>query len=174
MKKQKPWIIAAGFGAVIVLGLGTFALAMSTFPERLRAPFHLLSADELKSLSQSRTAEEELFTSTKDTDRDGIPDAQELQIYRTSPFLEDTDSDGIIDKAEIEAGTDPNCPKGTDCRALALPSARETEQNEITKSLYQTSITAKLEKIGVPGFSDPASIRNFLRQAGVSEDVLPV
>lgn len=51
----------------------------------------------------------------KDTDGDGLSDYDELNIYRTSPYLADTDGDGLKDGDEIKAGTDPNCPKGKTC-----------------------------------------------------------
>lgn len=52
---------------------------------------------------------------TKDTDRDGLSDYDELYLYHTSPYLADSDSDGIQDAVEIAQGTDPNCPSGKPC-----------------------------------------------------------
>src|SRR3989338_4439411 len=130
--RRMPTKITVGFAAVIVLGLGTFVLAAGTFSTRLRAPFGMSSSASGKDLTDSNSPEV-LLTDTKDTDRDGVPDAQELQVYRTSPFLEDTDSDGASDREEIASGGDPNCPQGQDCRTLAFPSAREFEQQEITR-----------------------------------------
>ena len=53
-------------------------------------------------------------------------DYVELYNSRTSPYLRDSDSDGIDDKAEIDQGTDPNCPKGQDC---GLPVAAPANLN---------------------------------------------
>ena len=58
-----------------------------------------------------------------DTDRDGLNDYEELNFYQTSPYLPDTDSDGARDKAEIDAGEDPLCPKGEECRAASAPAS---------------------------------------------------
>ncbi|MDO8505488.1 MAG: hypothetical protein Q7S48_02850 [bacterium] len=169
---HKSWHSAAGFGLVILMGLGIFVLALTTLPERLQAPFGLTPKSSLADASFAPDSPEALFAETKDTDRDGIPDVQELQVYKTSPFLEDSDSDGFRDKEEIETGNDPNCPKGKDCRTIAFPSAREVQQQEMIAKLYDSTVTAKLGKTGVPGISDPASIRGFLRSAGVPENIL--
>ncbi len=46
-----------------------------------------------------------------DTDGDGIPDQQEIYIYKTDPKLRDTDGDGLTDGQEIlKYGTDPLMP----------------------------------------------------------------
>ncbi len=42
-----------------------------------------------------------------DTDHDGLPDAREILIFRTNPYLMDSDSDGVPDGAELSRGTDP-------------------------------------------------------------------
>ncbi len=56
---------------------------------------------------------------SKDTDGDGLSDYEELNRYRTSPYLADTDSDGTNDREEIAKESDPNCPEGRDCREVA-------------------------------------------------------
>ena len=51
-----------------------------------------------------------LFWNTfyKDSDEDGLTDADEVNIYGTNPALADTDGDGFTDKAEIYTlKTDP-------------------------------------------------------------------
>ena len=45
-----------------------------------------------------------------DSDRDGLSDAQELNVYKTDPVNEDTDGDGILDGDEIILGLDPLNP----------------------------------------------------------------
>ena len=51
-----------------------------------------------------------LFMDTfyKDSDEDGLTDADEVNIYGTNPALADTNGDGFTDKAEIYTlKTDP-------------------------------------------------------------------
>lgn len=176
MTNRNPrWAIVAGFSTVAIIGVATFVLAFRTFPGRISAPFNLLPRGSTGALSfnlQEQDNLSDLLISTKDTDGDGITDAQELKIYNTSPFLEDSDSDGLGDKAEIDAGQDPNCPQGTDCRAAALPSARETEQQELVEQLYETSVISKIADSGIPGLTDAQTIRTNLSAAGVPGEVL--
>ena len=54
-------------------------------------------------------------TKSKDTDKDGLSDWDELYIYKTSPYIEDSDSDGYTDGQEVKSGKDPNCPTGQYC-----------------------------------------------------------
>lgn len=42
-----------------------------------------------------------------DTDRDGVPDKDETEIYHTNPCKEDTDGDGYSDWIELNAGFSP-------------------------------------------------------------------
>lgn len=43
----------------------------------------------------------------KDSDKDGITDYDEVNLYRTNPFAADTDGDSYIDSVEIKLGYDP-------------------------------------------------------------------
>lgn len=47
----------------------------------------------------------------KDSDKDGIGDYDEVNLYRTNPFAADTDGDSYIDSIEIKLGYDPLSPK---------------------------------------------------------------
>ena len=42
-------------------------------------------------------------------------DFDEINIYKSSPYLSDSDSDGESDAQEVAAGGNPNCPKGDVC-----------------------------------------------------------
>lgn len=55
------------------------------------------------------------YLKKQDTDKDGLNDWDELNIYETSPYLEDTDGDGIKDSEEVKKGTNPKCQEGKDC-----------------------------------------------------------
>ena len=169
---KKNRVAMFGLATMAVLGLGSFALIFQTFSARLRAPFHLLPPRDINSFSISTDFDEQIAAQTKDTDQDGIPDAQELQVYKTSPFLEDSDSDGILDKEEIAKGTDPNCPEGVDCRNNYFADARTTEQERVVKGLYESTVSAKIAETGIPGLTDATAIRGFLKQAGIADEVI--
>src|SRR3989344_4054423 len=49
--------------------------------------------------TSSALADEKL--KQQDTDNDSLTDYDELNVYRTSPYLADSDSDGYTDKEEI-------------------------------------------------------------------------
>ena len=74
----------------------------------------------------------------KDTDQDGISDYDELYTYGSSPYIQDSDSDGISDKDEIDNETDPNCPEGTECTAIAVFTS-DTNTNSSTNTSTNTS-----------------------------------
>lgn len=197
-KKVKSWPIALGMGIVVLLGVVTFVFAAKSFPSRLQAPFNLLPARDISEVTLGPGLTEDL--GIKDTDQDGLLDIQELQTYNTSPFLEDSDSDGINDKDEIDAGEDPNCPKGTDCRAIRLPSVRDLEQKKIAGELYKSTVTSRLNEMGtsplgvlgtalletpgqteqgsedvqmtLPASDDPEEIKEFFSSLGFEKSLL--
>jgi hypothetical protein len=43
-----------------------------------------------------------------DTDSDGLPDGDEVNVYGTNPTNADTDGDGFSDGVEVQNGTDPH------------------------------------------------------------------
>lgn len=45
--------------------------------------------------------------SCDDSDRDGLSDADERNLYKTNPLDSDSDDDGILDGAEVAVGLDP-------------------------------------------------------------------
>lgn len=82
----------------------------------------------------------------KDTDGDSLDDYSELFQTSTSPYLKDSDSDGQSDSAEVNKGTDPNCPAGKACSGTAVLTT-------------PTDATGDLS---------PEFLRQALRQAGVA------
>ncbi len=84
---------------------------------------------------------------SRDTDNDSLNDWDELNLYKTSPYLADSDSDSFSDKEEIDSGNDPNCPKGQNC---FLGSDIEQSSNDLSSesllgnSLLSISNTATL------------------------------
>ncbi len=113
---------------------------------------------------------------SRDTDGDGLSDYDEIYVYHTSPYLEDTDSDGIPDKKEIDQGTDPNCPQGQNCNALApvatgtpatlapLESASTTPENLNASGTDSTALQNALS-----GKIDAATLRQLLIASGANK-----
>ncbi len=108
---------------------------------------NLLSSDLLGGSDSNR------IDTNKDTDADGLTDADEQNIYRTSAYLTDTDSDGLTDKQEVDKKTDPLCPEGQTCLRPALDNSVNTTEL-LPEGLKSTDL------------------RTMLKQSGVSEDVL--
>ncbi len=63
-----------------------------------------------------------------DTDKDGIADYDELNLYATNPFSADSDGDGFIDGSEIIKGYNPN-----DARAETLVAYESPRENGIVR-----------------------------------------
>lgn len=158
-------------GVLGVLGVISLLFAFIQVRRALITPFttpvqRLVELKKLFGPSQEELMEEE---KKKDTDGDGLSDYDERKVYRTSPYLRDSDSDGEPDNIEIAKGTDPNCPKGETCAAAIAGT-------EVATGTGPGIVPPSAQTQGlVPGVSplmperDPAAIREFLRQSGVSE-----
>ncbi len=121
----------------------------------------------------------------KDTDSDGLSDWDELNLYKTSPYLEDSDSDGFLDKEEIDAGKDPNCPAGRDCYAVSseesagvVPDggAANSESNNLLNQLNLNTGGVSTNEQNLQnvlgGGSDAATLRKMLLDAGMDKAML--
>jgi hypothetical protein len=112
-----------------------------------------------------------------DTDEDGISDYDELNVYRTSPYLRDSDSDRIADNLEIAQGTDPNCATGKTCISVVTGTGVATS----TPGFVPPTDPGTIGSTPVPGTGneppglperDVVAIRAYLRLSGVSEEEL--
>ena len=122
---------------------------------------------------------------TKDTDSDSLSDWDELNVYKTSPYLEDSDSDGYSDKKEIDSDNDPNCPMGTTCSEIDISEtnqaeAQSTSQNAIdelnssSQSGNNDSSNVNTNSNGeqgslVNGEVDAKTLRSLLKQSGFDQ-----
>lgn len=129
---QQFSLLILGPCAFIVLGLSIFQLHF-----RIASPFRVSDVASQRAerlLTPASTTETAAVSPQKDTDGDGLSDADEVNVYHTSPYLKDTDSDGISDGQEVKNGTDPNCPQGKDCLANGLLNAQATDSGTGTNA----------------------------------------
>lgn len=77
----------------------------------------------------------------KDTDKDGLTDLKEANLYKTSAYLPDTDGDGISDYDEVHSGTDPLCPQNKDCSRGGLYSSADDVSATSTPTLLTPSLS---------------------------------
>ena len=127
-------------------------------------------------LSQQEQTEEQLRS--KDTDKDGLSDWDELNYYLTSPYLEDSDSDGFSDKEEINTENDPNCPVGKNCFSAEIidnsPAGQDNAQEEkgAGKEAGSPDITGfDLESI-LGKETDAQTLRELLIEYGMDKALL--
>lgn len=115
-----------------------------------------------------------------DTDADGLKDYDEINVYKTSPYLEDTDSDGLSDKQEVEQGTSPTCPQGKNCGAMEQIKVGTSTQTNLlpATSLPTLDIPLDTNDLGfdqnalqgvLSGVADAATLRQLLISSGVNQ-----
>lgn len=169
--------------------LGVFTVAILIFwtlqmQANIKGPFQL--GDEYSTLS--RDSSNNIGTCTgpnclsdtelkgKDTDKDGLSDWEELNIYGTSAYLADSDSDGITDKEEIDAGTDPNCAEGTNCDVEEISPEPEMdiaeELNNITNNIsISEGDKEKLEE-AMSGNMNAENLRILMIKSGIDQEMV--
>lgn len=182
-QRQKNWALA---------GLSTMSVAIVVmwflqFKQNITAPLYrqmgFTNNKEIETAFQGKTAEQlaqqDEALKSADTDKDGLNDYDELNLYNTSPFLEDSDSDGVLDKVEIERGQDPNCPIGKDCSGSILvnPVATPTGSDAISIDTAigssiggDSSGSSSPTTVAMP--SDAASLRQILLESGMDKTML--
>ena len=154
-RQQKMAVGFLASGAILIIVLWVFQ-----FSAQLNKP---LSTD--KKLSKTATSTD-IDLTLRDSDGDGISDYEEINIYKTSPYLEDSDSDNINDKQEISEGTDPNCPKGKICNTVESSPAPIASSTIIQEEEFPV---VSGEAAIVPNIGSevtPATLRQLLLQNG--------
>lgn len=148
------------FSVVFFVGVSALLIGGFSLYDRLHTPFP-------KSSANANTAETDDVANAvsvlrgRDTDSDGLTDYDELYAYHTSPFLKDSDSDGVGDGAEISGNTDPNCPTGKSCGAVAANTNGDANTNAAAITEVST-LRQALIKSGAP-----ASVINGLDDATI-------
>jgi hypothetical protein len=182
-KSQKIMAASLAFFAMAILVLWSVQ-----FKKTISGSLNGSGAATADQLSQEAMPEDNTAVlKVKDTDKDGLNDYDELNIYKTSPYLEDSDSDGIGDKKEMDAGADPNCPEGRSCNGnlqnAAASGAGESAPSDSLKSMLDsldTSGAAPAPIITDTAGTNPiltddidaAALRQLLIQQGIDKAVL--
>lgn len=89
--------------------------------------------------------------SSIDTDKDGISDFDEVNIYKTNPELSDTDNDGVTDGIEIARGYDPNDSK---VEAVIEYESPKESLALVHDDLIQVENVSPIKKVGGEGGDD--------------------
>jgi len=156
---------------LVILTVAVVALSVLQFHTKLNAPFAI---SKKNSGTDSATSTD---LKLMDSDNDGVSNADEINVYKTSPYLPDSDSDGILDKDEIAAGTDPNCPTGQVCNTsdTAVDSTSSSTVNTIASDLITAGETEAVSEaasatgtgaISATGEVTPDFLRQILIQNG--------
>lgn len=168
---------------LVFFGLFIISIWAVQFKKSLTDPFVYKGVDNTKedaTLSQQALDSSDEALKTKDTDGDGLSDWDELNIYKTSPYLDDSDSDGIKDGEEVNKGTDPNCPIGKDCSVTTPATASSTTpvlNNNIGSAVASPNLdvsgqsNADLQKM-LQGGLDAVSLRKILIDSGMDQNAL--
>lgn len=157
-------VAAVGLLGGVALILGTIHLART-----ITGPFTAQTVNG----KQVARANLEKITALKnvDTDRDRLSDFDELYRYHTSPFLSDTDSDGRTDSAEVQGGSDPNCPLGRTCGGLTT-GGTGTATNTAPGNANATGQNTNAVAAALSGSLSADELRRLLAGSGAPQYVL--
>lgn len=176
-KNQKIALGVFGFLGILVIAFWAVQLKNS-----ISGPFNYenFQSEEENTYSGETCADgdceqSEAELKAKDTDKDGLSDWNELNVYKTSPYLEDSDSDGFNDKEEIDSNKDPNCPAGKDCALFSdtLPKTASSTNENIFENYgsSESSGEQNLQNI-LSGAATADSLRKILLQSGITQEEL--
>jgi hypothetical protein len=163
-KKQK--LALAG---LTIFGIFLVVLWVARLDSEIKKPladnFGTAGSASANVAATDQASEEKL--KNQDTDKDGLSDWEETNVYHTSPYLPDSDSDGIPDGVEVKNGTDPNCPQGQVCNVPA-PANTLTPSSTVNGNTASTGEDT-LNALLLSGQIDAASLRQLLINSGVSK-----
>lgn len=164
-KDQRPLV-----GLFIILFAGISIVGLQGITRNITDPFARKDGSKPIPLEElSRDTEKEksnIALKSADTDKDGLSDYDEINIYGTSAFLDDSDGDGYDDRTEIRTGHDPLCNETTQ---VCGP-----DRNQLSSGLVSTS-TENIPKFnsGILGLDGKPSGRIPFLESGAAPDFLP-
>ncbi|QQS60155.1 hypothetical protein IPN41_03460 [Candidatus Falkowbacteria bacterium] len=184
-----------GFLLLIVAVVSITSLWVIQLRRNIISP--LYGDSQTESVASNQPTQSEIDLRAKDTDSDGLNDWDELNLYKTSPYLNDTDSDTFSDKQEIDSGNDPTCPQGQTCTSVSQITTPETDTTFSNSSLENLLNSAVTQTATISPTASPATdtkqltaeekkalqdalgtnpkatdLRQFLLQAGMNQKTL--
>jgi len=154
-----------GLSVLVIFILAVFVMWYLELQKNITYP--LYGGMNPKDLAEKLSNQTVTVDQNKDTDKDGLSDYQEVNLYRTSQFMADSDGDGLTDKQEIDAKTDPNCPEGQTCNNILDNTTNlPTELTNNSSSTGQDS-QLSLDLLNQLGQASPS---NQLGSAGLTQD----
>lgn len=157
------------FALIFIFGVLTIVGGVLFWRVNIYKAFTVNSLDQRQSELSSQQAIDDynklLADQQKDTDKDGLSDYFELNIYNTSPYLPDTDSDGISDKDEIDQNKNPNCPEGSECVILSPDSNQGQDLGQVADEVAAGAEFDFNVQVG-------REMRSLLLENGVDPDLL--
>jgi len=165
-------------GASLLVIFGVLAISLGGL--QLRNQIYTPFAIEPQAQAQKALAEffndKEARLRRLDTDKDGLNDYEEINVYNTSRFIKDTDSDGFTDKEEVEQGTDPLCPEGEKCKQESTIETTSESNRSFTVLNEGQQDISKLQQQDLSELSpkqrlkqateDPDKLRKLLLESG--------
>ena len=129
---------------IVLVGVSALGFGVASIRKQITSPFVFSPLEGVATeLSLPRSADLQAAEQrTMDTDKDGLNDFDEINLYGTSPYIADSDSDGLSDQNEVESGTDPNCPRGEDCRVVRLITP-DTKISDLFPQFSDSRVTLK-------------------------------
>lgn len=140
-------------GLLVFVGIVAISLSIIQLNGAIESPFKPKKSSQKSNNTLNLNASEDdqlVQLKNKDTDKDGLNDFDELYVYKTSPYVKDSDSDGRIDKAEIDTGTDPNCPEGKACQGATTNPTETNTNTSTTGELSSQDLRNALKQMGAP------------------------
>jgi len=169
-RKQKIAILILAIGAIAIIVFWAWQ-----FNNRLTSPF-ASSGNKKTTVSPNDSSNINFSNSAQlDTDKDGLSDYDEINNYKTSPYLEDTDSDGILDSEEVKNNTDPNCPTGKVCNGSENTSVTASSSVDVPVLSIPTDLASGSQQIlqnALDGKADAATLRGLLLASGADKAML--
>lgn len=165
---------------LVLLGVGALFMGFSRLSNTVTGRVGADKNNQNINISEKKDNLEQIIRlQNQDTDKDGLSDYDEMNIYNTSIYLPDSDSDGYSDKQEIDTNNNPNCPAGQNCSPSKQKPGDEIQSSEtdifndyldIINSVTPTT-DSDAEKI-LSGQASAEEVRKMLLGAGMSPEDL--